>query len=125
MLPIFARRGSQLSAAFARGSRRSTDWPVAPFSQGGSNMADSVVLYDVDERVSVITLNRPEKLNAISAELQRQLTETFTRADQESATSVVLLRAEGRSFCAGYDISAREPGTDDWRGDPTKAHDHL
>ena len=36
-------------------------------------MADRLVLYEVDEKVSVITLNRPEKLNAISAELQQQL----------------------------------------------------
>src|SRR6516164_7279226 len=88
-------------------------------------MPDPVVLYEVDDKVGVITLNRPEKLNAISAELQRQLTEALTRADADIATSVVLLRAEGRSFCAGYDISAREPGADDWRSDPTKAHDHL
>jgi len=86
---------------------------------------DPVVLYEVDDKISVITLNRPEKLNAISPELQQQLTEAFARADGDSATSVVLLRAEGRSFCAGYDISARAPGTDDWRSDPTKAHEHL
>ena len=36
-----------------------------------------------------------------------------------------MLRAEGRSFCAGYDISAKEPGADDWRSDPIKAHEHL
>jgi enoyl-CoA hydratase/carnithine racemase len=84
-----------------------------------------VVLYEVDEQVSVITLNRPEKLNAISAELQHQLLDAFTRADADPATSVVLLRAEGRSFCAGYDISAKDQGTDDWRSDPTKAHQHL
>ena len=88
-------------------------------------MPDPVVLYEVDEKVSVVTLNRPDKLNAISPELQRHLTEAFARADAEAATSVVLLRAEGRSFCAGYDISAREPGGDDWRNDPTKAQDHL
>src|SRR5437868_7812888 len=88
-------------------------------------VADGIVLYQVDEKVGIITLNRPEKLNAISAELQHHLTEAFARADADPATSVVLLRAEGRSFCAGYDISANEPGTDDWRGDPTKAHDHL
>ena len=88
-------------------------------------MADPVVLYDVDEKVSIITLNRPEKLNAISAELQQQLTKAFARADADAATSVVLLRAEGRSFCAGYDISAKEPGKDDWRSDPTRAHEHL
>ncbi len=88
-------------------------------------MPDPVILYEVDDKVSVVTLNRPEKLNAISAELQHQLQGAFSRADADAATSVVLLRAEGRSFCAGYDISAREPGTDDWRSDPTKAHDHL
>ena len=70
-------------------------------------MPDPVVLYEVDDKVSVITLNRPEKLNAISPELRLQLTDAFTRADADGATSVVLLRAEGRSFCAGYDISAR------------------
>jgi len=88
-------------------------------------MADRLVLYEVDDKVGVITLNRPEKLNAINAELQQYLTEAFARADADPETSVVLLRAEGRSFCAGYDISAREPGRDDWRQDPTKAHDHL
>jgi enoyl-CoA hydratase len=88
-------------------------------------MTDRLVLYEVDDKVGVITLNRPEKLNAISAELQQYLIEAFDRADADPATSVVLLRAEGRSFCAGYDISAKEPRTEDWRSDPTKAHDHL
>ncbi|HEV8679073.1 MAG TPA: enoyl-CoA hydratase/isomerase family protein [Stellaceae bacterium] len=88
-------------------------------------MADPVVLYDVDEKVGIVTLNRPDKLNAISAELQKALTEAFARADADPATSVVLLRAEGRSFCAGYDIGAKEPGAEDWRTDPTKAHAHL
>ena len=84
-------------------------------------MPDALVLYDIDDKVSIVTLNRPEKLNAISAELQRQLTEAFARADADPATSVVLLRAEGRSFCAGYDISAKDPGAGDWRSDPAKA----
>ncbi len=90
-------------------------------------MADPVVLYEVDDKVSVITLNRPDKLNAISPELMRQLLAAFARADDEPATSVALLRAEGRSFCAGYDIGARPPAKpeDDWRNDPIKAHKHL
>lgn len=88
-------------------------------------MADPLVLYDVDDKVGVITLNRASKLNAISHELQHALTETFARADADPATSVVLLRAEGRSFCAGYDIGAKSPGDNDWRSDPTKAHAHL
>lgn len=94
-------------------------------------MADPVVLYEVDDKVSVITLNRPDKLNAISAELLHQLLEAFARADDDPATSVVLLRAEGRSFCAGYDIGAKpadapaDARADDWRSDPIKAHKHL
>jgi enoyl-CoA hydratase len=88
-------------------------------------LADPLVLYDIDDKVGIITLNRPDKLNAISHELQLALTETFERADADSATSVVLLRANGRSFCAGYDIGAKGPGADDWRRDPTTAHAHL
>src|ERR1700675_2595387 len=57
------------------------------------------------------------------------LLDAFARADAEAATSVVLLRAEGRSFCAGYDIGAKPEatpnGADDWRSDPIKAHKHL
>jgi enoyl-CoA hydratase len=88
-------------------------------------MADDIVLYEVDEKVGIITLNRPDKLNAISHDLQHALTAAFAKADADPATSVVLLRAEGRSFCAGYDIGAKPEGADDWRSDPTKAHAHL
>ena len=72
-------------------------------------MADLLVLYDVDDKVSIISLNRPDKLNAVSNELLQRLTEAFERADADPATSVVLLRAEGRSFCAGHDIGAKGP----------------
>ena len=44
-------------------------------------MADGIVLYQADDKVGIITLNRPEKLNAISRELQLALTEAFARAD--------------------------------------------
>jgi len=89
-------------------------------------VAEPVVLYEIDDKVSIITLNRPDKLNAISPELMHQLLDAFARADDEKATSVVLLRAEGRSFCAGYDIGGKPPAPeDDWRSDPIKAHKHL
>src|ERR1700729_315903 len=88
-------------------------------------MSGPIVLYDVDDKVGVVTLNRPDKLNAISHDLQHALTETFARADADPATSVVLLRAEGRGFCAGYDIGVTDPAAGDWRSDPAKAHAHL
>ena len=68
-------------------------------------MTTELVTYAVDGRVGTITLNRPDKLNAISLELKRALVERFHEADRDAATSVVVLRAEGRSFCSGYDIS--------------------
>jgi enoyl-CoA hydratase/carnithine racemase len=89
-------------------------------------MADPLVLYERDEQVSIITMNRPDKLNAISEELLHALLDAFARADAEPATSVVLLRAEGRGFCAGYDIGRKDdPAKDDWRSNPIKAHKHL
>jgi enoyl-CoA hydratase/carnithine racemase len=68
-------------------------------------MTAQIVTYAVDGNVGIVTLNRPEKLNAISGELKRTLVERFHEADADPATSVVVLRAEGRSFCTGYDIS--------------------
>src|SRR5213596_1574828 len=65
----------------------------------------SLVTYAADGRVGLVTLNRPDKLNAISPELKRTLVERFHEADRDPTTSVVILRAAGRSFSAGYDIS--------------------
>src|ERR1051326_5177098 len=87
-------------------------------------MAEPLVLYETDEKVSVITLNRPDKLNAISPELMRQLVDCFRRAEAEAETSVVLLGAEGRRFWPGSDIGAGPPNPD-WRSDAIKAHRHL
>ena len=68
-------------------------------------MTESLVTYAVDGRVGIVSLNRPEKLNAISASLKSALVDRLHEADRDPATSVVVLRAEGRSFCAGYDIA--------------------
>jgi enoyl-CoA hydratase len=68
-------------------------------------MTSPLVTYAVDGRVGIVALNRPDKLNAISPELKRALVERLHEADRDAATSVVVLRAEGRAFCAGYDIS--------------------
>jgi 2-(1,2-epoxy-1,2-dihydrophenyl)acetyl-CoA isomerase len=75
-------------------------------------MSAPLVTYAVDGPVSIVCLNRPDKLNAISPELKRLLVERFHEADRDPATRVVVLRAEGRSFCAGYDIgpSPARPG---------------
>ena len=87
-------------------------------------MTGELVTYTVDGRVGVVSLNRPEKLNAINADLKRQLVERFHEADRDPTTSVVVLCAEGRSFCAGYDI-APNPARAARRGDALAWHESL
>lgn len=81
-------------------------------------MTDRVVLYETSEKIGIITLNRPDSLNAISKQLRLELTAAFEHADDDPAVTVVVLRANGRSFCAGYDISSG--GGDENRGGTTR-----
>jgi enoyl-CoA hydratase len=87
-------------------------------------MTAQLVTYAVDGRVGIVTLNRPDKLNAISGDLKKALVERFHEADRDPATSVVVLRAEGRSFCAGYDISPN-PARAARRGNALAWHESL
>ena len=88
-------------------------------------MADSLVDYATDGRLSLVTLNRPEKLNAISGELMRQLVDAFRRAEDDTATSVVVLRAEGRSFCVGYDVGGGFEIGGRWQDQALNWYDEL
>src|SRR3990172_7707944 len=67
-------------------------------------MTAPLITYATDGKVVIVTLNRPDKLNAITPELKALLIERFHEADRDPATSVVVVRAEGRSFSAGYDM---------------------
>jgi enoyl-CoA hydratase len=67
---------------------------------------DELIVYEVGERIATITLNRPEKLNAITPELQRQLLAALARAAADDDVRVAVVRGAGRAFSAGYDITA-------------------
>ncbi|MBV8160621.1 MAG: crotonase/enoyl-CoA hydratase family protein [Acidimicrobiia bacterium] len=62
------------------------------------------VRYEVDGRKARITLNRPERLNAIDARMPRQIREAVERANDDPAVHVLVIAGEGRAFCAGYDL---------------------
>src|SRR5205823_9223606 len=83
-------------------------------------MAETLALYETDDKVGFVTLNRPEKLNALNADLRRELAAALAKADEDRATSVVVLRGAGRSFCVGYDLSGSS-GSEEWRRDALKA----
>ena len=68
-------------------------------------MADEV-LYDVNEHVATITLNRPDRLNAATFELGEQLQAAFRNADASRDVRVVILTGAGKAFCSGDDVEA-------------------
>jgi enoyl-CoA hydratase/carnithine racemase len=90
-------------------------------------MSEQSVLYEVDDKVGIVTLNRPNKLNALSMELRLELERVLRSADDDAKTSVIVLRSEGRSFCVGFDVGADgyDPANVPWRNDPLKFHQRL
>lgn len=64
-----------------------------------------LVDYSVKDRIGFITLNRPEKRNALSHELVSELKLAFEKAETDSGVKVVILRANGEAFCAGADLT--------------------
>jgi len=64
-----------------------------------------VMLTENRGRVRILTMNRPEKLNALNTALTEALVQSLREADADDSVSVVVLTGAGRAFCAGADIS--------------------
>ncbi len=69
-------------------------------------MDEADVRFELEDGVAVITLNRPEVLNAFSGAMGRGLGEAYRRCDEDDAVRAVILTGAGRAFCAGADMSA-------------------
>ncbi|MFD0686418.1 enoyl-CoA hydratase [Actinomadura fibrosa] len=69
----------------------------------------SHILYEVEDRVAVITLNRPEAANAQTMELLDDLDAAWTRAAADDGVRVIVLRGNGRHFSAGHDLKGGGP----------------
>ena len=61
--------------------------------------------YDVRDGKAYVTLNRPEKLNALSQALQEEISQAMWEADNDTRVHCVILGGAGRAFCAGYDLT--------------------
>lgn len=68
-----------------------------------SDYAD--VRYEVDDRVAVVTLDRPDVLNAFSGQMGRELEDAMRRSDADEDVRVVVITGAGRAFCSGADFS--------------------
>lgn len=64
-----------------------------------------------------LTLNRPDRLNALTVELIADLTQAFRQAKEDPKVRSVLLTGAGRGFCAGQDLGKRDPDGEDWPPD--------
>ncbi len=69
------------------------------------------VLYEVEDHIATITLNRPHRRNAISTRMLILLTELFSKADDSPDVRVALLTGAGKGFCSGLDIKDAMAGS--------------
>src|ERR1700749_1615889 len=86
-------------------------------------MAYETIKYEVEDQILTITVNRPDKLNAFTATMQRELIEAFDAADADDGIRAIIVTGAGRGFCAGADLSSGADTFDrDARRGPVKRH---
>ena len=69
-------------------------------------MSYKCLIYDAQEGVATLTLNRPERLNALGDTLRQDLHDALTRASDDADIRVIILTGAGRGFCSGGDVKA-------------------
>ena len=74
------------------------------------------ILYDVEDNILTITLNRPEKLNAFTGRMMHELIDAFDQADADDEVKAIIITGAGRGFCAGADLSG---GSNTFNADST------
>jgi enoyl-CoA hydratase len=75
-------------------------------------MADDQILYEVADKVAIITLNRAHRANAQTMELLDDLNAAFDKAAADDGVRVIILRANGKHFSAGHDLNSGAPRPD-------------
>jgi enoyl-CoA hydratase/carnithine racemase len=87
-------------------------------------MAFETLLYDQADGVATVTLNRPERLNAVNGTVIRELLAALDQADGDDAVRAVIVTGAGRAFCAGADLGAGAGTFAGGAGRSERAEDH-
>lgn len=80
-------------------------------------MAEDVLLVDVADRVATLTLNRPDRRNALDAALRRALPRTLAELDRDDSVDAVILTGADPAFCAGLDLKEIGSGRSSFGGE--------
>ena len=83
----------------------------------------ATILYDKNDQIVTITLNRPEALNAINRQLKQEFIDALLRFDGDDDARVAIVTGAGRAFCAGRDL--KERSSDNAAGIQARASDSL
>src|SRR3954452_23787339 len=67
-------------------------------------MAEDVVLYEVEDRVALVTLNRPDRMNAWTGEMERRYFDLLQQAADDPDVGAIVVPGAGRGFCPGADM---------------------
>jgi enoyl-CoA hydratase/carnithine racemase len=81
-----------------------------PLPKESEAMEYNDLLYEVDGNVATVTLNRPERLNAISGPMLASFSRAFRDADRDPNIRVIILTGAGKGFCSGLDLKDQGPG---------------
>ena len=88
-------------------------------------MPTQEAIYEVANRVATITLNRPDKLNAWTATMEKEVRASFDQAERDDNVAVIVLTGAGRGFCAGADMSLLSSAAQGLPGDERDAISRL
>ena len=72
------------------------------------------IIYEKQEKVVRLTLNRPEKLNALNDALLREFDAALSKAAEDPDVTALILKGNGRAFCSGYDVSGADTAETDF-----------
>ena len=84
-------------------------------------MTYETILYEIEENILTITLNRPDRLNAFNRQMLFELIDAVDKADEDDDVRAIIFTGAGRGYCAGadlsagagsFDVSSRYPGED-------------
>lgn len=85
-------------------------------------MSYETIRTEVRDRVLTITLHRPERMNAFTAQMQRELMAAFDDANADDAVRAVIVTGEGKAFCAGMDLGGGSATFDNTRASSMDEH---